>query len=125
MQCNFSTPSYSKQLVLPIEFAPTKVRAHGLKDAHTFPLVSMGKSHHGQHSASFRVPAADAWGFPEIELRAGNSWPSLVLDVDGSNALYRIVGSGRKGRDFNSQLDGDSQGIRGNSCGLESRTSSA
>ena len=56
-----------------------------------YPLVSMGKAHHGQHSASFRVPAADAWGFPEIELRAGNSWPSIVLDVDGSNALYRIV----------------------------------
>ena len=91
MQCNFSTPTYSKQLILPIQFAPTKVRAHGLRDAHSYPLVSMGKAHHGQHSASFRVPAADAWGFPEIELRAGNSWPSIVLDVDGSNALYRIV----------------------------------
>ena len=53
--------------------------------------MSIGKSHHGQHSASFRVPAEDAWGFPEIELRAGNSWPSIVLDVDGANALYRIV----------------------------------
>ena len=37
------------------------------------------------------MPPGEAWGFPEIELRAGNSWPSLVLDVDGSNALYRIV----------------------------------
>ena len=91
MQCNFSTPSYSKQLIIPIEFAPTKVRAHGLRDAHSYPLVSRGKSSSGEHSASFRVPPGEAWGFPEIELRAGNSWPSLVLDVDGSNALYRIV----------------------------------
>ena len=56
-----------------------------------YPLVSRGKSSSGEHSASFRVPPGEAWGFPEIELRAGNSWPSLVLDVDGSNALYRIV----------------------------------
>ena len=95
MQSNFSTPAtYSKQLILPIdpiEFAPPKVRAHGLRDAHSYPLVSMGKGRGGAHRASFRVPAEDAWGFPEIELRAGNSWPSIVLDVDGSNALYRIV----------------------------------
>ena len=92
MQSNFSTPAtYSKQLIIPIEFAPTKVRAHGLRDAHSYPLVSRGKSSSGEHSASFRVPPGEAWGFPEIELRAGNSWPSLVLDVDGSNALYRIV----------------------------------
>ena len=91
MQSNSSTPTCSKQLILPIEFAPPKVRAHGLKDAHTYPLVSQGKRSSGEHSASFRVPPGEAWGFPEIELRAGNSWPSLVLDVDGSNALYRIV----------------------------------
>ena len=91
MQVNSSTPTYSKQLILPIEFAPPKVRAHGLKDAHTYPLVSMGKSNSGAHSASFRVSPDAAWGFPEIELRAGNSWPSIVLDVDGLNALYRIV----------------------------------
>ena len=91
MQSDSSTPTYSKQLILPIEFAPRKVRAHGLKDAHSYPLVSRGKSSSGEHSASFRVPPGEAWGFPEIELRAGNSWPSLVLDVDGSNALYRIV----------------------------------
>ena len=63
----------------------------GCRDAHTYPLVSLGKSRHGAHRGSFRVPAEDAWGFPEIELRAGNSWPSIVLDVDGANALYRII----------------------------------
>ena len=82
----------TEQLKLPgIDFAPEKVRAHGLRDAHSYPLVSRGKSSSGAHSASFRVPPVEAWRFPEIELRAGNSWPSLILDIDGSNALYRIV----------------------------------
>ena len=81
----------SRQLKLPgIEYAPPKVRAHGLVDAHTWPLVSKGKRG-GAHSESFRVHASRAWAFPELELRAGNSWPSIVLDVDGANALYRIV----------------------------------
>ena len=81
----------SRQLKLPIEFAPPKIRAHGLKDAHTYPLVSMGKGHSGAHSASFRVLPAEAWDFPEIEFRTGNSWPCMILDIDGANALYRIV----------------------------------
>ena len=76
---------------IPLQFVPSKVRAHGLRDVHTYPLVSQGKSRSGAHSASFRVPASQAWDFPEIELRAGNSWPSIVLDVDGETALYRIV----------------------------------
>ena len=78
-------------LSLPIQYAPAKVRAYGLKDAHSYPLVSHGKGRDGAHGSSFRVEPGAAWGFPEIELRAGNSWPSIVLDVDGSNALYRIV----------------------------------
>ena len=81
----------SRQLKLPgIDYAPAKVREHGLVEAHTFPLVSKGKQG-GAHAGSFRVHASGAWLFPEIELRAGNSWPSIVLDCDGANALYRIV----------------------------------
>ena len=71
------------QLSLPIEYAPTKVRTHGLKDAHSYPLVSQGKGRDGAHRGSFRVPVEDAWAYPEIELRAANSWPNIVLDVDG------------------------------------------
>ena len=80
----------TQQKLFGIDYAPEKVRAHGLKEAHTFPLVSKGKQG-GAHAGSFRVPATEAWGFSEIELRAGNSFPSIVLDVDGENALYRIV----------------------------------
>ena len=73
-----------------IDHAPDKVREHGLVEAHNWPLVSRGKQAH-DHADSFRVHASRAWSFPEIELRAGNSWPSIVLDCDGANALYRIV----------------------------------
>ena len=70
------TRSYQKtptqQDLFGIDFAPAKVREHGLKETHSHPLVSQGKGLSGAHSASFRVPAVEAWGFPEIELRAGN-----------------------------------------------------
>ena len=88
-------PSYqdspTQQELFGIEFAPPKVRSHGLKEAHTYPLVSQGKRSSGEHSASFRVPAAEAWDFPEIEFRTGNSWPCMIQDIDGANALYRLV----------------------------------
>ena len=80
-----------EQLELPgIEFAPPKVRLHGLREAHTYPLVSRGKRL-GWAFSSFRVPAVEAWTYPEIELRTGNSAPCLVLDVDGANALERCL----------------------------------
>ena len=90
MQNKHSKNPRQSKLDFGIDHAPAKVRAHGLRDAHTFPLVSKGKRG-GIYRGSFRVPAAEAWDFPEIELRAGNSWPSIVLDLDGSNALYRLV----------------------------------
>ena len=66
-----------EQLWLPgIEFAPPKVRAHGYRDAHVWPLVARIKGE------SFRVHASRAWVFPSIELRAANSWPCLILDCD-------------------------------------------
>ena len=69
---------YSTQgeLELGLDFVPSIVREHGLRDAHLRPLVARRK---GQ---SFRVHARDAWGFPSLELRAGNSWPAVTLDCD-------------------------------------------
>ena len=74
-----------QQLNLPgIDFAPPKVRRHGLQEAHTHPLVSLGKDAGGEWHSSFRVPAARAWGFPELEYgRTGNSIPALLFDMDG------------------------------------------
>ena len=91
MQARSYQNSPTQQELFGIDYAPEKVRAHGLRGAHTFPLVSRGKRGGGDHHSSFRVHASAAWFFPEIELRAGNSWPSIVLDLDGSNALYRLV----------------------------------
>ena len=76
---------------LPLEYAPLKVRRHGLRDAHTRPLVSWGKRADGTHGASFRVPASAAWDFPEIELRTGNSWPALIFDCDGRDGTARLI----------------------------------
>ena len=74
-----------QQLTLPgIEFAPVQVRRHGLREFHTYPLVSPGKDAAGVWGGSFRVPAAQAWTFPELELgRTGNSIPALLFDLDG------------------------------------------
>ena len=64
-----------------IDAAPVKVRQHGLRAAHTFPLVSPGKNLDGS-MACFRVPAKHAWKFPSLELRGGHVWPALILDLD-------------------------------------------
>ena len=61
-----------QQLTLPgIDFAPPKVRRYGLREAHSYPLVSHGKDVAGNWRGSFRVPAARAWTFPELEIGRG------------------------------------------------------
>ena len=52
----------------------------------------------GRPFTSRRVPASEAWDYPEIEFRTPNSQPCIVLDVDGSNALERVLWSVEKGR---------------------------
>ena len=91
MQEKTSTPErIPKQLELGIQFVPEKVREHGLREAHIYPLVSAGHVA-GKPFTSRRVPASDAWHYPEIELRTPNSQPCIILDVDGSNALERSL----------------------------------
>lgn len=92
MQENPTIPErIPEQLELPIKFAPAKVRAWGLRDAHSYPLVSHGKRHDGSFHGCFRVPATDAWVYREIELRAANSYPSLIFDLDGREATMRLA----------------------------------
>ena len=83
MPSNEHSTVYSTQgeLELGINFAPAIVREHGLRDAHLQPLVAWRK---GQ---SFRVHARKAWGYPSLELRAGNSWPAVTLDCDVPSAV--------------------------------------
>ena len=79
-----------RQRWLPIEAAPQKVRAHGLGDAHSRPLVSPGKIE-GSFAVSFRVAPWAAWLFPSLELRAENSYPALILDFDGRGSFERVM----------------------------------
>ena len=75
-----------QQLRLPgIDFAPSKVQAHGYREAHTWPLVAR---HKGE---AFRVHASRAWTFPSIELRTANSWPCLILDCDNTEAAIAAL----------------------------------
>ena len=75
------------QFKLAIDYVPQKLRDHGLRDAHTFPLVSPNT---GKVERSFRQPASVAWRFPRIELRAGNSFPAITVDCDGPQSLRRL-----------------------------------
>ena len=75
-----------------IEFAPERVRAHGLVEAHTWPLVSDGKVQ-GVVRASFRVHASVAWSFPSLELRSARAWPVVCLDCDGTTGYPRLMGA--------------------------------
>lgn len=74
-----------QQLTLPgIDFAPSKVRRHGLREFHHYPLASYGKNAAGIWLGSRRMPPAQAWTYPELELgRTANSIPALIFDLDG------------------------------------------
>ena len=77
---------------LALDFAPTQVRSHGLRDAHTFPLVAPHKG------TSFRVPASQAWSYASLELRAGNSWPVMGFDCDVPATVLEALYANHLGR---------------------------
>ena len=96
-ETNSSPPAPPVQYELAIDAAPPKVRRYGLRDAHVRPLVSRGKRG-GVFGSSFRVAPAEAWEFPSLELRAGNTWPALILDCDGLDATLRLADAYLSGR---------------------------
>ena len=75
-----------------INHAPARVRAHGLREAHTYPHVAR---HKGE---SFRVHASKAWAYPSLELRAGNSWPILGFDCDVPETVMNALVCNHFGR---------------------------
>ena len=76
------------QLTLPIEFAPSVVRAHGLSVAHPRPLVSYGKDY--GRVFCFRTSPRKAWRYAEVEYaNAGSSYGALALDCDDADAYAR------------------------------------
>ena len=72
------------QLILPIDLCPPKIRRHGLQEFHSFPLVSYGKDRTGgQYHLPFRVPAARAWSWPELQYgQTPTSIAALLFDLD-------------------------------------------
>ena len=82
-----------QQLTLPIEFAPSVVRAHGLSVAHPRPLVSYGKNY--GRVFCFRTFPRKAWRYAEVEYaNAGSSYGALALDCDDADAYaHGFLGS--------------------------------
>ena len=77
-----------QQLTLPIKFAPSVVRAHGLSVAHPRPLVSYGKGY--GRVFCFRTSPRKAWRYAEVEYaNAGSSYGALALDCDDADAYAR------------------------------------
>ena len=80
------------ELALALDHAPELVRAHGLRDAHKRPLVSLGKIP-GRPFRSYRTSPRRAWLFPEVEYgRTGSSVVALVVDCDDPAAWREGVG---------------------------------
>ncbi len=81
-------PESSPQLeLLPIDAAPTVVRRHGLRAAHTAPLVGR-RTGPGKTFWSGRVPASHAWAYEYVAMAdAGATWAAIVLDCDNRFAM--------------------------------------
>ena len=87
---NVGTP---QQGALPLDHVPAIVRAHGLSDAHPWPLVSAGKVP-GRRFTSRRVPAADGWKWAELEYgRTPTSYAAVLVDLDGHDSADRLDGA--------------------------------
>ena len=75
----------------PLLFAPCELRDHGLRDAHTHPLVGRRT---GDGVRSWRTSPALAWQWPLVEWsRTGNSYAALGFDCDSREAVERAAAS--------------------------------
>ena len=72
----------SRQLKLPIDAVPPLLIDHGLRDAHPFPLAKWHKSEVTRRGGR-RVPTAEAFSYPLVEMQPANSRALIALDLDG------------------------------------------
>ena len=84
-------PADAKGRQLPIDFAPSEVRAHGLASAHSRPLVSDGRQSDGGFAPLRRVSPLEAWDYREVEFRTGRSWPVAAFDLDHTESRERVL----------------------------------
>lgn len=86
------TPPAEQQPLLPLEFVPAVMRGHGLREAHSVPLVGLRTT--GGEWRTGRTTPADAWReidpYQAVEWpRTGTSFAALVLDCDSREAVER------------------------------------
>ena len=82
----------------PLLFAPSELRACGLRDAHTRPFVGRRT---GDGVKSWRTSPALAWQWPLVEWsRTGNSYAALGFDCDSREAVERAAASCMGGGDL-------------------------
>ena len=80
-------------MISPVDYLPAALRDYGLRDAHPFPLVSVGKRP-GEPFSSRRVPVSEAWEFPEVEYgRTPTSYAAVLFDIDGPDSAARLDGA--------------------------------
>ena len=85
-------PPAGTQYELPLTYAPQKVRAHGLRDAHTRPLV--GRRARGGRFRSWRTSPELAWLKPYLELHAANTYVGIIVDCDDPDAGFDALAAG-------------------------------
>ena len=73
----------SRQLELPIQFVPASIVEQGLRDAHPRPLAKWYKTEVTRIGGR-RVPTAQAFEFPLVEMQPANSRAVVALDLDGA-----------------------------------------
>jgi hypothetical protein len=86
------TQAPEQQSLLPLDFVPSSMRGHGLREAHSAPLV--GRRTTGGDWRTWRTTPADAWReidpYQAVEWpRTGTSFAALVLDCDSREAVER------------------------------------
>ena len=89
-------PGNSEQLSLAISDAPMKVRAWGLREAHSRPLVGVrNDGGAGRIVRTLRTDQSKAWGYPDVGYpRSASAYCAVVVDVDAPDKLQGLLADG-------------------------------
>ena len=79
----------SRQLKLPIDAVPPLLIDHGLRDAHPYPMAKWHKEEVTWRGGR-RVPTAEAFHYPLVEMQPANSRALIALDLDGK-AVFQFA----------------------------------
>ena len=83
-------PRPPDQALLPLRYTPMMLRRHGVREAHTWPLV--GRRVDGYRIQSWRSSPSMAWLQPLVEwARTPLAFVAIVLDIDDQHALELLA----------------------------------